>query len=300
MRINARYAAVVALLVALAAWGCGAPDEGEQPLVQVRGFFGVKADIPDAVTRIELTVTGDDFRTLKETVRVEDLAATDEVVFEIEVTTGLRLFSVTCRQATGFGLYRGSQQIQIAQQDEPIDLEIELEGWGRVEGIIKYVDGVLLTSYEETAFDPAITTDGLGRFVVDAPLGAVTLQVEPADTAIAFAEVQLKEAGQQLPADLVLIDPLDETQPWLSAATPHRKLTAGQTAELFGQGFFEGTALAVWFGPPGTGVTATIMNVTTDATMSVLTPPTAAMTGNIWVCWDSAVQCSNPFPYTIE
>lgn len=290
---------LIAMLASILVVGCGDGDDGADRLVRVKGFFGQRAEMPAAVTRIELNVSGEGMDDILEIIRVDELNPAEDVVFSLEVPSGLRLFEVVASGEDGFGLYRGRRQIQIEVGDD-VDLDIELDGWGRVEGTIRYPDGSPLANYQETAFATEIETDGQGAYRVEAPSGGVSLRVQPADNAVAFATVAVSEPGQTVRADLVLIRPADRNQPWVSAVAPHTDLAPGQLVTVWGQGYSEGTNRTVWFGTPGQAPYGEITDVTGDVALRVAVPGLAPVSGSLFVCWTDAEDCSNGFAFTVE
>ncbi|MDP8225971.1 MAG: hypothetical protein P9L99_21600 [Candidatus Lernaella stagnicola] len=288
---------VLVLLAACLIGGCqgGDADTAETTSV-VKAYMGAKADLPPSVTQIELTVTGDDMHTIVKILSLNDFGELEDVFFEVKVSPGIRLFTVMCRDAGSFSLYRGQRQVRIDPK-ETVDLEINLAAWAAVGGRVTYPDGSLLSDYDEMAFDPEIATNDLGLYEVESRLTTLTLRLQPAADAYAFAEVDLVEAGQQTVTNLVLIDPTDSSRPWISAAVPHTDLAAGQQISLFGQGFTVGDAFTVWFGAPGDGAAAAIVDVATDSRLQVTVPTDVPVQGLLFVCWTNDEECSNGFGF---
>ncbi len=291
-------AALLAALMGLFACGDGGGDSAFQT-VRVKGFFGLKANIPSAVILIELTVTGDGFPSVVKILDMDDFDADEDVVFEVDVTPGTRLFTVVCRDNTAFGLYRGSKLVEIEPADT-FSLDIDLEGWGAVAGHVAYPDGTALVDYDETAFEVDFSTNDFGDYQVEAALGNLSLRIQPSPTALAFTVAKIELAGQQIRTDLVLIDPQDTSHPWISSVVPQVALNPGDTIAFFGQGFARGSDLTVWFGEPGSGGAGESIDVVDNGTMNVTVPTLAPATASAWVCWATDTQCSNPFPYTLE
>lgn len=288
-------AGVVALLVACAA---SRPDDaGGSWQAKVYAYLGAKADLPPDIVEIELLVNGPGMALIRKSLWVADLADDEEVSFLVYLTAGQRLFEVNCLTADGFGLYRGSRTVQVSTAD--LDLTINLEAYGTIEGRITYLDGAPLADYQEIAFETEIETGAEGYYHLEMPLGETIIEVQPELSLASFTRVLLTEPGELALADLVLIPTADTTQPWISAVSPSRQIAGGQTVGVFGRGFQSGTELTVWFGQPETMIEAEILGVGSDNDLQAVVPADAPATGLVAVCWTGNQDCSNLFPYAL-
>ncbi len=275
-------------------------DDDEAQTVIVKSSLGLKAELPDDVTRIELVVSGADMQPRRWMIHPEDLAADDEAVFEVRVTPGVRRFDVMCRNADDFGLYRGRRQVELVK-GQVLELAIPLEAYALVTGKIVYLEGFPLNNYEENQFDPALRTDQTGNYRLESTLGSVRLEVAPNETDSSFTVVELLEAGQEVVADLVLIENQNDAQPWITSILPVIEgTTGGAEIQIWGKGFSQDENLAVVFGDPLTGVVGDISDISEDVGLRAIVPDGAEAADQVMVCWVSLAVCSNPFPWPLR
>lgn len=291
-------AAVMLLAMAPACRDAG--DENETETVVVKSSLGPKAAIPAGVTSIELVVSGTDMTPLLWTIDLDELAAQDEAVFEVRVKPGVRWFDVTCRNGDDFGLYRGRRRAALTK-GQVLELDVPLEAYALVTGQIVHLEGFPLNNYLENQFDPAIQTDQTGNYRLESTLGSIRLEVAPTDSESSFTVVDLTQAGQEVVADMVLIEYKEDEQPWITSVVPVvLTYSTGSEIQIWGQGFSYDEDLAVIFGDVLTGVAGQINDVSEDVGLRVTVPEEAEEADQVIVCWVNEAVCSNPFPWPLR
>ncbi len=304
--MSRRMPDLVTLLACLLVVSCAGDNVlSSVDYAQVVAALGSRADLPPEIESITLAVSGDGLTTIRRTLVVTELADDDEIAFHVSVPPGRRTFSVCCYNADGFGVYRGERTI-ILEPRHDVAVGITMAAYGLIRGAVYYVEAGDLLPLPDFEQDDIRVEDGWYR--LEAPAGTVTVEltagdlVAPGQSLWGFTEMVIGDAGEEVLADLVLVDRAAtdfDKRPRVTGAFPHQGISPGQRLTLFGAGFAASATPAVWFGSaqPGESV-GEGPDVVDDSHLEVTFPASAPGTGYIFVCLSETENCSNPFPYS--